>query len=97
MYQQEIQFFWPLTEQIPLDLDFTPCQEYKNSLVLNMGTLSAGTGLTFTAATQSWSPVSISGSQLNLDVETIEFKLNATPNPVRRLLYKLIGLKWKVK
>ena len=26
--QLEIEFFWPLTEQLPLDLDFKPCQEY---------------------------------------------------------------------
>lgn len=29
MQQQEIQFFWSLTEQIPLDLDFSPCEEYE--------------------------------------------------------------------
>lgn len=28
MKQLEIQFFWPLTEQISLDLDYTPCEEY---------------------------------------------------------------------
>ena len=29
MKQLEIEFFWPLTEQIPLDLDFIPCLEYQ--------------------------------------------------------------------
>jgi len=29
MKQLEIEFFWPLTEQIPLDLDFVPCFEYQ--------------------------------------------------------------------
>jgi hypothetical protein len=28
MQQLEIQFFFPLTEQIPLDLDFKPCLDY---------------------------------------------------------------------
>lgn len=28
MYQREIEFFWPLTEQVRLDLDYTPCEEY---------------------------------------------------------------------
>ena len=28
MQQLEIQFFFPLTEQIPLDLNFAPCIEY---------------------------------------------------------------------
>ena len=26
MYQLSIDFFWPLTEQISLDLDYTPCE-----------------------------------------------------------------------
>ena len=28
MQQLEISFFYPLTEQIPLDLDFTPTEEW---------------------------------------------------------------------
>jgi hypothetical protein len=32
MKQLEIEFFWPLTEQIPLDLDFTPSIEYNREL-----------------------------------------------------------------
>lgn len=31
MQQLEIEYFFPLTEQIDLDLDFTPCQEYAES------------------------------------------------------------------
>ena len=27
--QLEIQFFWPCTEQIPLDLDYTECNQPK--------------------------------------------------------------------
>ena len=50
--QQEIQFFWPLTEQVRLDLDYTPCEEYdrkkreewaKSSVTSGM-VLMAGTG-----------------------------------------------------
>ena len=29
MSQLEIEYFWPLTEQINLNLDFTPCEEYE--------------------------------------------------------------------
>jgi hypothetical protein len=32
MQQLEMQFFWPLTEQISLDLDYTPCEEYAKKL-----------------------------------------------------------------
>ena len=41
MKQLEIEFFYPLTEQIPLDLDFTPCEEFYRKLsVTGYGTLS---------------------------------------------------------
>lgn len=30
MQQLEIQYFFPLTEQIPLDLDFSKCEEFEN-------------------------------------------------------------------
>ena len=52
MYQQEIKFFWPLTEQIPLDLNFNPCKEYeaekqRNWLSGSTGqVLMAGNGIT---------------------------------------------------
>ena len=41
MKQLEIQFFWPLTEQIPLDLDYRPCEEYSQLSILNGGTGAA--------------------------------------------------------
>jgi hypothetical protein len=95
MYQQEIKFFWSLTEQIPLDLDYSDC--HKPQLTVLSDGLSAGTGITFTAASNTWSTVTITGSQLDLDVNTIEFKLNEKPNLFRRAMYKLMGLKWKTK
>lgn len=30
MQQIDIQYFWPLTEQVALDLDYTPCKEYES-------------------------------------------------------------------
>lgn len=48
MQQLEIKFFWPLTEQVPLDLDYSPCENYwKNISVsnnINSQTLTLGTG-----------------------------------------------------
>ena len=35
MQQLEIKYFWPLTEQIPLDLDFTECNKPKLSEPVN--------------------------------------------------------------
>jgi hypothetical protein len=50
--QLEIQFFWPLTEQIPLDLDYSECNQPKLSVPSvpwgSIGpSLSDGTGYTF--------------------------------------------------
>lgn len=51
MKQLEIDFFFPLTEQIRLDLDYTPCEEYaaemqrqrySNSTVLSIGNGGVG-------------------------------------------------------
>jgi len=56
MYQQEIQFFWPLTEQVPLDLDFTECDKpkiYWSTEIL--GTGGAGTVLMSTGSNVTWS------------------------------------------
>lgn len=54
MYQQEIQFFWPLTEQIKLDLDFTECDKPKLYTTIP---LIGGTGMTLmsTGSNVTWS------------------------------------------
>ena len=54
MHQQEIQFFWPLTEQIKLDLDFTECDKPKLYTTIP---LIGGTGMTLmsTGSTVTWS------------------------------------------
>ena len=93
MQQLEMQFFWPLTEQIPLGLDYTDCYKHK----LSLSVLGVNNGYTLTTGSNTWANVSISGSQLNLDVEEIEFKLREKPNLLRRIGYKVMGLKWKVK
>ena len=53
MYQQEIQFFWPLTEQIKLDLDFTECDKPKIYTTIPIG--STGTVLMSTGSNVTWS------------------------------------------
>lgn len=93
MQQLNIEYFFPLTEQIPLELDYTDCAKPKLWTTIDSGlTLTVGTG-----GTTTWTTVSISGSQLNLDVEEIEFKLKDKPNLLRRICYKVMGLKWKIK
>lgn len=90
MRQLEIQFFWPLTEQIPLDLDYTGCEklefeksEFSASNILNV----SGNLLNAT----------LSVSNISLDVDTTVIKTKENPPLYRRALYKLLGLKWEKK
>lgn len=94
MHQLQIEYFFPLTEQIPLDLDYSVCEKPN---LYTTPSVTCGTGLTFSSVNNSWSTVTINGSQLNLDVEQIEFKLKEKPNFMRRIMYKVMGLKWKIK
>ena len=55
MYQQEIQFFWPLTEQIKLDLDFTECDKPKLYTTIPIGSGGSGMTLMSTGSNVTWS------------------------------------------
>lgn len=100
-YQKEIEFFWPLTEQIELDLDYTRAYKYdqeKNNLITNIGQslviANASTDISWTA------PSSIITARITAEaIETPElvFTLNKKPNIIKRFIYKIVGLKWKIK
>lgn len=88
-YQVEIQYFWPLTEQIELDLDYSNCHKPKiewSSIDRSLYTFTNGTTNTM-----------ISASHLVLDIDTTTVKLKDKPNLLFRYIYKLIGLKWEIK
>ena len=90
MKQLEIEFFWPLTQQIPLDLDFTDCEKPKLPLPINgispllnvVGYGSTNSNIT---------------SRLNIDADTTVIKVAEEPNILRRGLYKALGVKWEKK
>jgi hypothetical protein len=108
MQQLEISFFYPLTEQIPLDLDFTSTEEWiaewrkrqwnTNTLATSGSVLIGGTGIT------SWSqPVTssfvIKPSAKNVgkwELSESMFVYRPTkPNAVIRFMAKyLLGFKW---
>ena len=95
MHQLSIDFFWPLTEQIPLDLDYTDCEKPK----LYTSQVMAGEGLTFTTATTgtTWVAMEINPQKLTVDVEQVCFKQKVKPNLFRRMIYKIIGINWELK
>jgi hypothetical protein len=85
MSQLEIEYFWPLTEQISLDLDFSKCSPYQ----YHMWTPSiAGLGKSIINSNTTWS------SSLHIDGETITFN-NLKMPWYRKTLFKLMGFKWK--
>lgn len=91
MQQQEIKFFWPLTEQIPLELNYEGCEKPKLSTPVSTGPsnfifTSNGTVGTF-----------ISASHLTLDIDTTVVKLKEEPNWCRKALLKCLGLRWEKK
>ena len=108
MQQLEISFFYPLTEQIPLDLDFTLTEEWiaewrkrqwnTNTLATSGSVLIGGTGIT------SWSqPVTssfvVKPSTKNVgkwEISDSMFVYRPTkPNALIRFMAKyLLGFKW---
>jgi len=110
MYQQEIQFFWPLTEQINLDLDYTPCQEYEKKkqeeMVKNSVSYTFGTGLTGYPVT--WATVDPTYQTFQVLPDGAVGSWQVTPNMsvgrktkpnfIHRLFTKLtLGWEWKDK
>jgi hypothetical protein len=83
--QTEIQFFWPLTEQIPLGLDYTDCAKP------NLTTTIPNTyiGFTTVALTPTWT------TSINVDTNNVTITSKNKPPLYRRVLFKLLGINWK--
>jgi hypothetical protein len=105
MQQLEIEYFFPLTEQIPLELDFTLTEKYildkraeqlQNSTVISGSYLisNGGTGSTWTTMSTNLGSPSFT---INVDAMPITIKSKTKPNFFRRYIYKILGMKWKVE
>jgi hypothetical protein len=95
MFQLEIQYFFPLTEQIPLGLDYTGCEKPKLSIPF-----SGVTATTF--ATPTWSTniaptlsVKPQNSVGQLNIGGISVGLEKEPKWYQKVMYKLLGFNWK--
>jgi hypothetical protein len=85
--QESIQFFWPLTEQISLPLDYSSCDTKKPYTIPTdcaIGTF-AFNGFT----TPTWT------TSINVDSNNITITSKDVPPLYRRVLYKLLGINWK--
>jgi len=95
MYQTQFEFFWPLTEQISLDLDFSNSDTRKPIYsVYETGSLyvGSGNGIATTSVIMDISP-----TKLTVDVEQVVFKQKVTPPWYRKIIYKIIGINWELK
>jgi len=103
MQQLNIEYFFPLTEQIPLDLDFTLTEKYildkraeqaKNSVTSGM-LLSVGNGGT------TWTTISNNlgnpSFTINVDAMPITIVSKKKPNFILKFIYKSMGMKWKAE
>jgi hypothetical protein len=103
MQQLCIEYFYPLTEQITLDLDFTPSikfveerrVQYNNSVISGSYLVSGGNSAV------TWATVNLSDIEpsftIDVDVAPITITSKEKPNFLKRYIYKILGMKWKAK
>ena len=84
MRQVEIQFFWSLTEQVPLDLDYANCEQPKLYTTATTGSYILNTGGTYTTQ--------IVGN-FQIDADNTTFKTSKKPNIIRKMLFTAMGIK----
>lgn len=106
MQQLEIQYFFPLTEQIPLELDFKPSEKYLEELrtkqfadsVISAGSFLISNGVT---GATTWATVNLREVEPNFTIDVDNTPITITskekPNFVKRYIYKMLGMKWKAK
>ena len=105
MQQLEISYFFPLTEQVLLDLDFKPCDDYakelqeerwRNSIALTAANgsilINGATGTTWTTISNNLGNPSFT---INVDAMPITIVSKKKPNFILKFLYKSMGMKWK--
>lgn len=93
MQQLEIQYFYPLTEQIPLGLDYTDCVKPKlwttidSGMTLSLSALNGVVGTSNNLGNPSFT--------INVDAMPITIISKKKPNFIMKFIYKSMGMKWK--
>jgi hypothetical protein len=105
MQQLEISYFFPLTEQIDLDLDFTPsikwieerrAEQARNSVTAMSGSYLISNGNVGTTwATIPNSHIGSPSFTINVDQMPITIVSKKKPNFIMKFIYKSMGMKWK--
>jgi hypothetical protein len=93
MQQLEICYFYPLTEQIPLELDYTECVKPKmwttidSGLTLTLSNCVGTVGMSNSLGNPSFT--------INVDAMPITIVSKKKPNILKKFIYKSLGMKWK--
>jgi hypothetical protein len=95
MRQLELDLFLPLTQQIPLALDYNDCDKPNVYTMLPPVTGAIGY-LTSNGNSLQWS-TNLVASNMTIDVGTTVFKVIKEPPLYRKALYKLMDIKWEKK
>lgn len=100
MEQLRLEYFWPLTEQINLDLDYTRTHQYeiqkRTGVNYTTGTLVVANGNTDWKLSNTPSNVN---TRMCVDVGElpVTLLLPKKPNWFMRYVYKNLGMKWVIK
>ncbi len=96
MQQLNIEYFFPLTEQIPLDLDYKDCVKPKLWTTIDSGlSLTVGNGgTTWTTVSNNLGTPSFT---INVDAMPITIISKKKPNFIMKFIYKSMGMKWKAE
>lgn len=96
MKQLELELFFPLTEQIRLDLDYTPCEEYhkaKMAKTYNTSIIAPDYAISYTTAGSNITNSFV----IDKDNSPVTIRTQKKPNIIERALYKSLGFKWESK
>ena len=93
--QTQIEFFWPLTEQIPLDLVYHECEKPKLYSTGATGTTVAFNNPTWSTNISPQLTVTPINSVGQLSIGGVNVGLETEPKWYQKLLYKALGFKWK--
>ena len=95
MKQLELEMFFPLTEQIPLDLDYglTHLHFRTKGVVGTHSMPIQGSVYEFTTVPTT---TTFTAQHLTIDVQSTTIKTKTKPHLYRRLAYRLMGLKWEL-
>jgi hypothetical protein len=87
MKQLEINFFWPLTEQVPLELDYSNCEKPK----FHSEFLIGPSNLAFVTSNSN------TKTAFHIDVDNVVVKTSKKPNIIRKMMFNVMGIKLENK